>query len=130
MEDSWQWEQRKGDWAWSQQRTRDRRSTDAETTGGFVDAAFVDALLEAAQQDVSCQTEGYRVITHTDDYPKWTLTLTLDDGRALQASSESNTSQWQPWLIEVDGYSGVQDGGQVGEALRALMDAVLEGPRR
>ena len=122
--DLWEWERRDGEWAWQKQRTRGFRGDDVRTTSGFVDAAVVDALLAAAGQGVSCQTEGFRVTTHTDDYPKWKLTLTLADGRALSLSSESNTRNWQPWLVQVGDYSGVQEGGQVGVALRALMDAV------
>lgn len=122
--DLWEWDARADGWGWLRQRSEGARDAAPDTTSGFVDAAVVDALLAAASEEVSCQTEGYSVTTHTDDYPKWTLKLTLADGRLLTLSSESNTRLWQPWLVQIGDYSGVQEGGETGTALKALLAAV------
>ena len=118
IEETWEWTLMGGAWSWIRHSDRDG------ATSGSVDGALIAALLDAASQEVSCQTVGYSVSTHTDDYPKWKLRLTLKDGRELVLSSESNTPTWLPWLVTVDGYSGVQEGGEVGVALQALLDAV------
>jgi len=39
-------------------------------------------------------------------------------------SSKSNPSRWFPWHVAIGDYSGMQDGGEIGVALKALLDAV------
>ncbi len=118
--------QRRGDrWTWTRTGNRwsGERGIDPPRPVGPVSGHLFDALLAAAAEEVTCQQDDYTLRVRTDDYPKWRLELTLSDGRELVLSSSSNTADWQPWLVSVDDYAGVQETGAIGRALRAILDA-------
>lgn len=80
----------------------------------------LDSILAGAEP----ATGPSETIEHTDDYPKYDITLGTDTGD-LTVSSTSNTSGNIPWNLQRDGRRYVNDGTAFPAALTALNDAVL-----
>jgi hypothetical protein len=86
-----------------------------------VDAAPIDALyttLTGLHEVDSVQ----RCISHTDDYPKFTVTI--DGERPIELASNSNCHLGVPWMVTEHGKLAAQYNGAIGIAVHELLAAI------
>jgi len=85
-----------------------------------VDPKLVDALY-ASLTALRAADEPLRCISHTDDYPRFTVTV--EGSEPLEVSTQSNCHGYVPWNIKRDGKQLVQFTGAVGGAVHGLLAA-------
>jgi len=87
-----------------------------------VDGKVIDALYVAAMIGIRESDHDLRCISHTDDYPGFTITIEGDE--PLVVRSDSNCHGHVPWNIVARGKQYVQFSGDVGHAVDALFAAI------
>jgi hypothetical protein len=68
--------------------------------------------------------EPREVIEHTDDYPRYTITLLTEHDETMVISSSSNTRKHTPWNLKWNGQWYVQESEAFADAYLALFAAV------
>lgn len=116
-----------GRWNWTWSR-KPRTGSGSDADAGTVDGAFIDALLAATDDEVSCQTDLVAISRHTHDRSRIPIVIGLDDGRTLTLESRSSLPGYLPWSVEIGDRRGIQESGAIGRALSALFEAA--GTRR
>lgn len=83
---------------------------------------LLEALQKAAQNNLEAVDKPIRVIEHTDDYPRFKITL-RQGGQTLVLLNTSN-SQNPPWNVQQGGQWFVQRSGEIEVAFTELMKNV------
>ena len=86
-----------------------------------IDGKVIDGLYDALT-GLHDSADEQRCISHTDDYPEFTVTIEGDD--PLVVSSKSNCHGYVPWNVTRKGKRFAQYNGQAGRAVRALLFAI------
>ncbi len=86
-----------------------------------VDPGAIDALYTALT-GLHPVDSVQRCISHTDDYPKFTVTI--DGERPIELASDSNCHLGVPWMVTEHGKLAAQYNGAVGIAVHDLLAAI------
>ena len=86
-----------------------------------VDPKLIDALY-AALTNLRAAEEPLRCISHTDDYPAFTITV--EGSEPIEVSTKSNCHDYVPWNVKRDGKQLVQFTGDAAGGVHGLLVAV------
>ncbi len=89
--------------------------------GKVVPADLVDAIMNSLQELYPFPTP-ISSITHTDDYPRWSVELVGRDGIRMELFSESNTDGAVPWNVYYNGRIFTSWNSKILPALTRLFD--------
>jgi hypothetical protein len=109
-----------GRWNWTWSR-KSRLPGGSDAAAGTVDGALIDALVAAADDDVTCQTTLVS-LSHIHFRVHIPIIIELDDGTTLTLESRSPGPDWLPWSVELGEVRGIQESGAIGRALGALFE--------
>jgi hypothetical protein len=86
-----------------------------------VDPKLIDSLY-ASLTNLRAAEEPLRCISHTDDYPAFTINV--EGSEPIEVSTSSNCHDYVPWNVKRDGKQLVQFTGNAAAAVHALLVAV------
>jgi hypothetical protein len=89
--------------------------------GRGVPADLVDAIVNSLQELYPFPTP-ISSLTHTDDYPRWSVELVGRDGMRMELFSESNTDGAVPWNVYYNGRIFTSWNSKILPALTRLFD--------